>query len=101
MVQSKGLSLPVFIFGSVCMSFLATWIFQHTGGSVLITILLHYTLNFSFTILGAPFPAFTLVMLVIVILVVWLDKSIGWLHKEQAWIHVSQLPSTPPASPLT
>jgi membrane protease YdiL (CAAX protease family) len=101
MVQSNGLSLPVFIFGSVCMSFLATWLFQHTNGSVLIVILLHYMMNFSLVILGAPFPAFTLVMLVIVMLVVWLDKSIGWFHKEQAWIHVSQLPSTPPASPLT
>jgi hypothetical protein len=83
------------------MSFLATWLFQHTGGSILIVILLHYMMNFSFTILGAPFPAFTLVMLVIVILVVLLDKGIGWFHKEQSWIHVSQLRSTPPTSPLT
>lgn len=76
-----GLFLPIFLFGALCTSILVTWIFQHTGGSVLVTVLLHYMVNFSLSVLGAPFPAFTLVILVPTILVVLLDKRIGWFRK--------------------
>jgi CAAX protease family protein len=76
-----GLVLPIFLFGALCTSILATWVFQHTGGSVLVTVLLHYMLNFSLSVVGAPFPAFTLVMLVPTILVVLLDKRFGWFKR--------------------
>jgi membrane protease YdiL (CAAX protease family) len=75
MVQST-LSLPIFLLGACCLAVLATWIFQHTGGSVLITVLLHYTVNFSFSVLGTPVAAFTLVMLVGAVLVVVLDRGL-------------------------
>jgi len=80
LVQS-GIFLPIFLFGALCTSILATWTFQHTGGSVLVTVLLHYMVNFTLAILGAPFPALTLVMLVLAILAVVLDKRFGWFRK--------------------
>jgi len=80
LVQS-GNFLPIFLFGALCTSILATWTFQHTGQSVLVTVLLHYMANYSLSILGAPFPAFTLVMLVLATLAVVLDKRFGWFRK--------------------
>jgi hypothetical protein len=75
------LSLPIFLVGALCLSIIATWLFQHTGGSVLITVLLHYTVNFSLSVLGAPFPAFTLVLLVLSLSVWVLDRDFGWFRK--------------------
>ena len=80
-LPQSSTSLAVFLFGALCTSILVMWIFQHTGGSVLSTVSLHYMVNFSFAFLGAPFPAFTLVMLVPTILVVLLDKRFGWFQK--------------------
>ena len=37
--------------------------------------------NYSLSILGAPFPALTLVMLVLAILAVVLDKRFDWFRK--------------------
>lgn len=75
------LSLPIFLVGALCLSIIATWLFQYTGGSVLITVLLHYAVNFSLSVLGAPFPAFTLVLLVLAISALALDKDFGWFRK--------------------
>ena len=77
MVQS-GLSLPLFLLNAVCLSFLASWLFMNTGGSVLITILLHYMANFCVSVLGVPVPAFTLLMLAAAIAAVALDKRVAW-----------------------
>ena len=88
LVQS-GLSLPVFLCFAMINSVLITWIFQHTGGSVLAIVLFHYAVNFSLSIIGAPMVAFMLVMLVAALLVVALDKKIGWFRKPE-----------PPGSPI-
>jgi uncharacterized protein len=77
MVQS-GLSLPLFLLSAVCLSFLASWLFMNTGGSVLITVLLHYMANFCASVLGVPMLAFTGILLATVILVVGLDKRVSW-----------------------
>jgi membrane protease YdiL (CAAX protease family) len=77
MVQAQ-LSLPVFLLNAVCLSILASWLFTNTGGSVLITVLLHYMTNFCISVLGVPIPAFTALMLAAVILVVALDKKVSW-----------------------
>ncbi len=79
-VQS-GLSLPMFLVFSLCISTLMTWIFQHTGGSVLAAVLFHYTINISFSIIGAPMLAFGAVLMVLAVLVVLLDKKSGWFRK--------------------
>jgi membrane protease YdiL (CAAX protease family) len=77
MVQAR-LSLPLFLLNAVCLSFLASWLFMNTGGSVLITILLHYIANFCVSVLGVPIPAFTLLMLLAVVVVVVLDNRVAW-----------------------
>jgi uncharacterized protein len=77
MVQAR-LSLPLFLLNALCLSFLASWLFMNTGGSVLITVLLHYMVNFCVSVLGVPLPAFTALMLAAVIAVVTLDKRVGW-----------------------
>lgn len=100
MVQAK-LSLFAFILWTPCFAILITWIFQHTGGSVLIPVLIHYTVNISASILGVTLPALGIVMLVASILVLTLDKEMNWFGKENPWTHASQLPPIPPASPLT
>lgn len=77
MVQAR-LSLPLFMLNAVCLSYLASWLFMNTGGSVLITVLLHYMANFCVSVLGVPILAFTALMLAAVILVVTLDKRVSW-----------------------
>ena len=83
MVQA-GLSLPIFLLLAPCLAILATWAFQHTGGSVLITVLIHYMVNFSGAILGVPLPAQAIVMLAAAVLVLALDKGIGWFRNPPA-----------------
>ena len=82
MVQAN-LSLFAFILWTPCFAILMTWIFHHTGGSVLIAVLMHYMVNFSASILGVTLPALGVVMLVAGILVLTLDKRFGWFQKAQ------------------
>ena len=80
LVQSN-LSLPIFLLFTPCLSILITWVFKHTSGSVLITVMFHYMVNFSASIIGAPLSAIALTMLVGVVLVLALDKRLGWFRK--------------------
>lgn len=79
MVQAR-LSLPMFLLSAPCLSLLVTWVFLHTGGSVLITVLIHYMVNACASILGVQLPALTVVMLVGAILVLALDRRLGWFQ---------------------
>jgi membrane protease YdiL (CAAX protease family) len=99
MVQAK-VSLFAFILWTPCFAILITWVFQHTGGSVLITVLIHFMVNISGGILGVRLAALGIVMLVASILVLTLDKEMNWFGKEKRWTHASRLPPIPPASPL-
>ena len=47
----------------VPISILATWIYNNTEGSVLLTILFHCSMNFSMGLLGFNSPHFLLMML--------------------------------------
>jgi uncharacterized protein len=77
LVQSS-LSLPAFLFLGLFTSILMTWIFQHTGGSVLAAVMFHYTVNLSLSIIGVPLVAFGLVLMAFAVLVVLLDRQFGW-----------------------
>ena len=79
LVQSS-LAIPVFLSGALCMSVLATWLYLHTGGSVLITVLFHLAFNASLNAFGASFTGFTLAMALCALLVVVLDRRLGWLR---------------------
>jgi len=52
------LSLPAFFLSALALSILATWLYQHTNGSVLPSVLLHLMANFSLNILHAPLILF-------------------------------------------
>ncbi len=82
LVQSS-LSLPIFLIMGLTTSILLTWLFEHTGRSVLIAVLFHYSLNFTLSIIGAPLPAVAIVFLVLAIVVVAYDKKFQWFRKVQ------------------
>jgi membrane protease YdiL (CAAX protease family) len=52
-LPQQGVSIMAFIFGGIALSILSTWLYNSTGGSVLITALLHLTTNFSLVIVEA------------------------------------------------
>ncbi|MBJ7601016.1 CPBP family intramembrane glutamic endopeptidase [Candidatus Nephthysia bennettiae] len=54
-----GLTLSgagVFLLAAVCFSIIVAWVFNHTGGSILIAILLHGSINFSQGLTSDLFP---------------------------------------------
>jgi uncharacterized protein len=79
LVQSS-LSLPAFLFFGLFTCILMTWIFHHTGGSVLAAVLFHYAVNFSLSIIGAPLAAFGLALMVLAVMVIVLDNKMGWFR---------------------
>lgn len=79
MVQA-GLSLPLFLFNAVLLSIFVTWVFQRTGGSVLITVLIHYTVNICASIIGVAVPVLVVLLLTVDILILVFDKRFGWFH---------------------
>jgi hypothetical protein len=79
MVQA-GLSLPFFLLNAVLLSIFVTWVFQHTGGSVLITVLIHFTVNICASIIGVAIPVFVALLLAVDILILVFDKRFGWFH---------------------
>jgi membrane protease YdiL (CAAX protease family) len=76
-----GVSIPLFLLNAICLSFLACWFFIKTGGSVLITVLLHYFANFCLSVLGVPTLAFTMLTLAAALAMVALDKRFAWFKK--------------------
>jgi membrane protease YdiL (CAAX protease family) len=82
MVQA-GMSLPLFLLNALFLSIFVTWVFQHTGGSVLITVLIHYTVNICASIIGVTLPTLGIMLLAGSILVLAFDKQIGWFQKEE------------------
>ncbi len=83
LVQSS-LAIPLFLFGALCMSILATWLYLHTGGSVLITVLFHLAFNAALNAFGASFAGFTLALAACAVLVVLLDRQLGWWRPASA-----------------
>jgi membrane protease YdiL (CAAX protease family) len=80
-LPQAGISVPVFLFGALCMSILATWIFHHTSGSVLSVVLFHYIANVSTSLFGTPFAAFAVAMGLAAALVLILDRRLGWFRR--------------------
>jgi membrane protease YdiL (CAAX protease family) len=44
-LPQNQLSIPAFLLGGTALSVLMTWVFQHTQGSVLLAILIHWLIN--------------------------------------------------------
>lgn len=92
MVQ-VGMSLPLFLLNALILSVFVTWVFQHTGGSVLITVLIHYTVNICAAILGVMLPALVAMLLIADIFILVFDKRFGWFqNEERQWTQILPLP---------
>jgi len=81
MVQA-GLSLPFFLLNAVLLSIFVTWVFQHTDGSVLITVLIHFTVNICASIIGVVVPVLVVLLLTVDILILVFDKRFGWFSSS-------------------
>jgi membrane protease YdiL (CAAX protease family) len=69
-LPQAGLQIPVFLLGALSLAVIATWIVVHARGSVFLSMLLHFSVNFTLNVLAqnplhvALFqPALTLVLL--------------------------------------
>lgn len=80
-----GVSVLLFLFYALCLSVIATWLFVHTGGSVLITILFYFFVNVARGIFGTPFPPSVLNVFVVTVLILALDRGLDWFHRRNAW----------------
>jgi membrane protease YdiL (CAAX protease family) len=69
------LALPAFLLSALALSILATWLFNNTYGSVLPSILLHLTANFSLNMLGAPLMQFGLLLAITALMVVVVTRG--------------------------
>lgn len=81
MVQ-KGMPLVIFILYTPCLSILMTWVFQHTHGSVLSAVMIHYMVNFCSTILDVTLPTLGIIWLTAGVLVLVFDKQFGWFQRS-------------------
>ena len=81
MVQA-GMSILLFLINAVLLSIFVTWVFQHTGGSVLITVLIHYTVNICASIIGVAVPVLVVLWLTVDIFILVFDKRFGWFSSS-------------------
>ena len=65
-----ALSLPAFGVSALSLSVLATWLFQNSGGSVLPSLLMHLTANFSLNYFDAPLVYFGTLLAIVAVIVV-------------------------------
>lgn len=79
-----GLALPTFLVAALCMSILVTWLYLHTGRSVLVAVLFHLMINVALDAFGAPMSAFTIFYAACAFLVVVLDRKLGWFGTRTA-----------------
>lgn len=92
-MEQAGMSLPLFLLNSLLLSIFVTWVFQHTGGSVLITVLIHYTVNICASIIGVTVPVLVVLLLTMDILILVFDEKLGWFQKEERrWTQILPLP---------
>jgi len=76
------MSLPLFLLNALLLSIFVTWVFQHTGGSVLITVMTHYAVNICASVIGVTLPILAVLSLTACILVLVLDKRFDWFHSS-------------------
>lgn len=81
-MEQAGMSLPIFLLNALLLSIFVTWVFKHTGGSVLITVLIHYSVNICASIIGVTLPTLGALLLTVDILILVFDKQFGWFHSS-------------------
>jgi|SRR5215217_7557327 len=89
---------PVGLLGAFTFTFVATWVFNHTGGSVFMTLVMHAAEG-TFSLLGgAVFAGAALAQLSWVYVAVWLVVAIGLvIFDRKAWRGPAAARATTPA----
>jgi uncharacterized protein len=88
---------PAILLGAFTFTFVATWVFNHTGGSVFMTILLHTAQGTIGLLAGVGFVGAALAQLACVYSVVWLVVAIGLvIFDRKAWRSPAPAPATTP-----
>jgi membrane protease YdiL (CAAX protease family) len=81
-LPQNQLSLPAFLIGCIALSVLMTWVFQHTNGSILFAILIHWLFNTDFLPRGT-LPVLTAILTAAALAVVTVGGSTR-LSRRQA-----------------
>jgi membrane protease YdiL (CAAX protease family) len=81
-MEQNEMSIPLFLLNAIFLSIFVTWVFLHTRGSVLIAVLIHFSVNFCATIIGVTLPALGVLLLAANILILAFDKPFGWFHSS-------------------
>ena len=81
MVQ-KEMSVVLFVIYTPCLSILMSWVFQHTHGSVLSSVMIHYTVNICTAILGVTLPVLGIILLMASVFILVFDKPFGWFQPQ-------------------
>ena len=82
-MEQNSMSIPIFLLNAIFLSIFVTWIFQHTGGSALIAVLIHFSVNFCATIIGTTLPTLGVFLLAASVLILILDKRFSWFQRMQ------------------
>jgi membrane protease YdiL (CAAX protease family) len=106
---SRPLSIfPLFVVSTIALSVIMTWMYNGTGGSLLLVVLIHATFNLPLTLLIAPLGrqetlAFSLyvgllVVAAIVVVIVAGPKHLSRKHKKQEEGAAEPRVATPPGA---
>ena len=79
MVQ-EGQSLPLFLLNALLLSIFVTWVFMRTGGSVLITVLIHFAVNVCASVIGVAPHVIIILLLAVNMLILVYDKRLAWFQ---------------------
>ena len=88
---------PVGLLGPIAFAFVATWVFNHTSGSVFMILILHAAEGTFAMLAGAVFAGAALAQLAWVGVAVWLVVAIGVvIFDRKAWSSPAPAPATTP-----
>ena len=88
----EGASFLFFFLGAIVLSFLSTFLYIHSRGSVLITALLHITTNFSLSVIGAPMWIFVLLLAIAVGILILISGPSKFV-RQSVFSQWNQVPS--------
>jgi CAAX protease family protein len=99
---------PAFVLSAIAMSVLLAWIYNSTGGSLLLVVLLHATANLPVTLLLAPlgidmiqpFLIFTALLIIAAAVVVWFAGPAD-LSRTQRKQTSEDIPTVPTPMPVS
>src|SRR5215210_3163288 len=89
---------PVGVLGPIAFAFVATWVFNHTGGSVFMILIMHAAEGTLGLVGGAVFAGAALAQLAWVGVAVWFVVAIGLVIFDwKSWRAPAPARATPPA----